>query len=94
MNIALFGYGKMGKMIERIALQRNHTISAKIDVDTTAIAFEEMDVAIDFSTPDAAFNNIKSCIENGVPIISGTTGWLRHYDQAVSLCNEKKGGNR
>lgn len=91
MNIALFGYGKMGKMIAQIAQQRGHTIIAKIDVDTTDIDFKAMDVAIDFSMPDSAFGNISSCIENGVPVISGTTGWLQDYDNAVALCNEKKG---
>ncbi|MFK7813413.1 MAG: 4-hydroxy-tetrahydrodipicolinate reductase [Maribacter sp.] len=91
MKIALFGYGKMGKMIAQVALQRGHTIVAKIDVDTTDIDYNNMDVAIDFSMPDAAFENITSCIENGVPVISGTTGWLENYDKAISLCNEKKG---
>ncbi|NNK18010.1 MAG: 4-hydroxy-tetrahydrodipicolinate reductase [Maribacter sp.] len=91
MNIALFGYGKMGKMIEQIALNRGHQIVAKIDVDTTEINFSEMDVAIDFSMPTAAFNNIKRCIDNKVPIISGTTGWLNDYDKAVHYCNEHRG---
>ena len=91
MNIALFGYGKMGKMIEEIARSRNHSIVAKIDVDTVAIDFTKMDVAIDFSMPDAAFGNITKCFENGVPVISGTTGWLHQYDEAVSLCKEKNG---
>lgn len=91
MNIALFGYGRMGKMIERIALQRGHSISAKIDVDTLNIDFTDMDVAIDFSMPSAAFENIKGCLENGVPVISGTTGWLDRYDEAVSLCKKKEG---
>ena len=77
MNIALFGYGKMGKMIEQVALGRGHHIVAKIDVDTSEIDFSEMDVAIDFSMPTAAYNNIKQCIENSVPIISGTTGCLK-----------------
>lgn len=91
MDIALFGYGKMGKMIERTAVERGHTIVARIDIDTPEIDFSEMDVAIDFSQPDAAFNNIKKCMEHGVPVISGTTGWLHEYDRAVALCNEKKG---
>lgn len=91
MNIALFGYGKMGKMIEQIAQNRNHTVVAKIDVDVVDVDFSSIDVAIDFSTPDAAFNNIKSCLEHKVPIISGTTGWLKNYDKAVILCEEKKG---
>ncbi|WP_194530203.1 4-hydroxy-tetrahydrodipicolinate reductase [Zobellia roscoffensis] len=91
MKIALFGYGKMGKMIEKIALSRNHTIVAKIDVDTVDIDFSEMDVAIDFSMPSAAFGNLTKCFENGVPVISGTTGWLDKYDEASALCKENKG---
>ncbi|NJB72265.1 4-hydroxy-tetrahydrodipicolinate reductase [Saonia flava] len=92
MKIALFGYGKMGKMIEQIALQRDHTIVAKVDVDAKEIDFCEMDVAIDFSTPNAAYGNIKGCLEHNVPIISGTTGWLNKFDEIVNLCNETKGG--
>ncbi len=91
MNIALFGYGRMGKMIEQVALNRKHTIVAKIDIDTTEIDFSKIDVAIDFSLPNAAFGNITKCIENNVPVISGTTGWLENYDNAVALCKEKKG---
>ncbi|MCG2462448.1 4-hydroxy-tetrahydrodipicolinate reductase [Flavobacteriaceae bacterium F89] len=91
MNIALFGYGKMGKMIEQIALGRNHTIVAKIDIDTTEIDFSRMDVAIDFSQPSAAFENIQQCLEHKVPIICGTTGWLKDFDNAVALCKEKNG---
>ncbi|PIB29965.1 4-hydroxy-tetrahydrodipicolinate reductase [Maribacter sp. 4U21] len=91
MKIALFGYGKMGQMIERVALGRNHEITAKIDIDTTEIDFSNIDVAIDFSMPGAAFGNITKCIENNVPIISGTTGWLDDYDKAVRICKEKKG---
>jgi len=91
MNIALFGYGKMGKMIEQVALERGHQIVAKIDVDTTEIDFSEVDVAIDFSMPKAAYNNIKQCIKNSVPIISGTTGWLDDYDKVVAYCNDHEG---
>jgi len=91
MKIALFGYGKMGQMIERIALDRNHEIVAKIDMDTQEIDVGTIDVAIDFSMPQAAFANISRCLENNIPIISGTTGWLEHYDKAVALCNKNKG---
>ncbi|WP_420319823.1 4-hydroxy-tetrahydrodipicolinate reductase [Flagellimonas sp.] len=91
MKIGLFGYGKMGKMIEQIAQQRGHSVVAKVDVDTTEIDYQNMDVAIDFSTPDAAFNNITGCFEHGVPIISGTTGWLSKYDEVIDICNAKKG---
>ena len=91
MRIALFGYGRMGKMIEQAALNRNHNIVAKIDIDTKEIDFSSFDVAIDFSMPTAAYGNITKCLENNVPIISGTTGWLDNYDKAVSLCKEKEG---
>ncbi len=91
MNIGLFGYGKMGKMIEKIAIQRNHSIVAKVDVDTKEVDYTSMDMAIDFSGPDAVFNNIKSCLEHNVPMISGTTGWLKDYDKVISLCKEKNG---
>ncbi len=91
MNIALFGYGKMGKMIESLALQKNHTIVAKIDIDTKNIDFSKIDVAIDFSEPSAAFDNIKVCLENQIPIISGTTGWSAKYNDAVAICNQNNG---
>jgi len=91
MKIALLGYGRMGKEIEQIALQRGHEIVLKIankqEYDITVA-----DVAIDFSIPDAAFNNITHCFHNNVPVISGTTGWLHQYDQAIGICNEKNGG--
>jgi len=91
MRIALFGYGKMGRMIEQLALSRGHQIVAKIDIGTSEIDFSAVDVAIDFSMPSVAFENIKQCIENKVPIVSGTTGWLEDYDNAVALCTENKG---
>jgi len=91
MRIALFGYGKMGQMIEQVALNRGHEIIAKIDEHTQNINFSSMDVAIDFSMPEAAFGNISKCIKNNVPIISGTTGWLDNYNDAVTLCKENDG---
>ena len=91
MRIALFGYGKMGKMLEKIALDRGHTIVAKIDLDTTVIDYKNIDVAIDFSTPDAAYKNITDCFNNKVPVISGTTGWLDKFKDAIAICNENKG---
>lgn len=87
MRIGLFGYGKMGRMLEETALQRGHTITAKVDLDTKKIDYDAMDVAIDFSTPDAAFKNITGCFENDTPVISGTTGWLHKYNEAVNSCN-------
>ncbi len=91
MKIGLFGYGKMGKMIAQLAQERGHQIVAKVDVDPHDVDFSEMDVAIDFSTPEAAFQNITSCFKNGVPVISGTTGWLDDYENAIDIC-EKNGG--
>ncbi|NAS11402.1 4-hydroxy-tetrahydrodipicolinate reductase [Poritiphilus flavus] len=91
MNIALFGYGKMGKMIEQIALKRGHKIVAKIDLDTPHLDSKNIDVAIDFSIPTAAFDNISTCLTNGIPVISGTTGWLDRYDEAMELCKTQQG---
>lgn len=91
MKIGLFGYGKMGKMIERIAQERGHSIIAKIDADAQHIDYAAMDVAIDFSMPDAAYNNITGCFKNGVPVISGTTGWLGRYSEAVAICEKHQG---
>ncbi|MBU3822635.1 4-hydroxy-tetrahydrodipicolinate reductase [Flavobacteriaceae bacterium XHP0103] len=91
MNIALLGYGRMGQTIEQIAIKRGHQIVLKIDKDDTDYDITKADVAIDFSIPDVAFNNISKCLNNGVPVISGTTGWLDNYDKAVALCKEKNG---
>lgn len=91
MNIALFGYGKMGKTIERIAIGRGHNIVAKIDIDTTGYDLGEADVAIDFSVPTEALNNINKCFKKGIPIISGTTGWLKNYNKAIENCKKYNG---
>ena len=91
MKIALLGYGRMGKEIEKIAVSRGHEIVIKKDqgdvVDITLA-----DVAIDFSVPTSAFDNISLCLQNAVPVVSGTTGWLEKYEDAVELCNQNKGG--
>lgn len=89
MKIALLGYGKMGKTIERLALDRGHEIVHRIDDDISNYDLSLVDVAIDFSVPDAAFNNITTCFEKNVPVVSGTTGWLKKYGEAVEICNEK-----
>ncbi|MGE5942707.1 MAG: 4-hydroxy-tetrahydrodipicolinate reductase [Flavobacteriales bacterium] len=91
MKIALLGYGRMGQTIEQIAIKRGHTIVLKVDKDDTSYDITKADVAIDFSIPDVAFNNISICLNNQVPVISGTTGWLHDYDKAIALCKEKKG---
>ncbi|AEM69309.1 Dihydrodipicolinate reductase [Allomuricauda ruestringensis DSM 13258] len=90
MKIGLFGYGKMGKMIEQIAQDRGHSIVAKIDDPSQDVDYTSMDVAIDFSTPEAAFDNITNCFKNNVPVISGTTGWLDNYAEAIKICDDNK----
>lgn len=92
MKIALLGYGKMGKVIERIALERGHEIVLKKDEFNTYDGLSTADVAIDFSVPSAAVSNISACFNSNVPVVSGTTGWLEHYDEMIALCNERKGG--
>ena len=91
MKIALLGYGKMGKTIEQIALQRGHEIVLKIDENSSNYDITLADVAIDFSIPTAAFKNISNCLNNNVPVISGTTGWLDQFSEASELCKQKKG---
>ncbi|WGD35068.1 4-hydroxy-tetrahydrodipicolinate reductase [Olleya sp. YS] len=90
MKIALLGYGKMGKAIEAIAIQRGHNIVIKTS-EQSGYDITDADVAIDFSVPSAAFNNISNCLNNKVPVISGTTGWLERYNDVVSLCEKQKG---
>lgn len=95
MKIALVGYGKMGKTIEKIAKERKHDISVIIDKDNLSdlskISAENTDVAIEFTQPESAFANIKSCLENKVPIVSGTTGWLNKRSEIEALCQKQKG---
>ncbi|MDO6675965.1 4-hydroxy-tetrahydrodipicolinate reductase [Tenacibaculum sp. 1_MG-2023] len=90
MKIALLGYGRMGKEIEKIALQRGHEIVIK-NSGKEVYDITKADVAIDFSIPSSAYNNISNCINNNIPIISGTTGWLDKYNDVVDLCNKKSG---
>ncbi len=90
MKIALLGYGKMGKAIEKIALSQGHEVVLKKD-DSSSFSLEGVDVAIDFSLPHVAVSYITMCINQGIPVISGTTGWLEHYDAMVALCKEKNG---
>ncbi len=94
MNIALIGYGRMGHEIESIALKRGHTIKLIVDQDNgndlNSINLEKVDVAIEFSIPNAAFKNIMKCLAEKVPVVSGTTGWLDKYNEAVNECNKNK----
>ena len=90
MKIALFGYGKMGKEIEQIALKRGHEIVLKIR-ENEKYDISKADIGIDFSVPNAALHNIISCFKNNIPVISGTTGWLDDFDKALTVCKENKG---
>ncbi len=91
MNIALLGYGKMGKAIEKVALERGHKIVLKTNSKTATFNLYETDVAIDFSIPSTAVSNISICLKNNTPIVSGTTGWLNEYNNIVDLCKKNKG---
>jgi 4-hydroxy-tetrahydrodipicolinate reductase len=95
MNIALIGYGKMGKIIESIAVSRGHSVNLKIDISNAAMLtlenLQKCDVAIEFTGPHSAFNNVMKCLEANIPIVCGSTGWLSQYDEAVELCNKQQG---
>ncbi|WP_053404302.1 4-hydroxy-tetrahydrodipicolinate reductase [Persicobacter sp. CCB-QB2] len=95
MKIALLGYGKMGKIIEQIALDRGHEIVAKIDKDNAAdlanLTGDTVDVAIEFSMPAVAYDNLTTCIKNGIPVLSGTTGWLDKFPELEQLVAEQNG---
>ena len=85
MKIALLGYGKMGKTIERIALERGHEIVLRVDA-SGEYDLSVAQVAIEFSTPQSAFANISKALSAGIPTIAGTTGWLENYPKAEALC--------
>jgi 4-hydroxy-tetrahydrodipicolinate reductase len=91
MKVALLGYGKMGIIIEKILLERGHEVVLKKTSTTTFDGLKNADVAIDFSLPSVAVVNIAECLTNGIPVISGTTGWLEEYPKMVLLCKEKNG---
>lgn len=91
MKIALLGYGKMGKVIERIALERGHEIVLRKGSQDSFDGLENADVAIDFSVPSSAVLNVSTCFNTGIPVICGTTGWLEQYEEMVALCNKKNG---
>ncbi|MBO4772851.1 MAG: 4-hydroxy-tetrahydrodipicolinate reductase [Bacteroidales bacterium] len=94
MKIALIGYGKMGHEIEKIAIERGNEVVITIDAlinpqDFTAENLQKADVAIEFTRPDAAFDNYIKCFEAGVPVVSGTTGWLDKMPQIEKMCKEQ-----
>lgn len=85
MKIALVGYGRMGKIIDEIALKRGHEVVARLKETPTAENLNNPDVVIEFSLPEVAFNNIKACLENKIPVICGTTGWLERKSEVEQL---------
>jgi 4-hydroxy-tetrahydrodipicolinate reductase len=95
MKIALIGYGKMGKTIEAIALERGHTVDLKIDIETltdfTTANLQQCDVVIEFTGPHSAKENILKCLDAGAPIVSGSTGWLADWPEVEKKCKEKNG---
>jgi 4-hydroxy-tetrahydrodipicolinate reductase len=95
MKIALIGYGKMGKEIEKIALKRGHEIVLKIDKDNSGSItnkdLQQADVAIEFSTPHTVLSNINKCFDAGLPIVVGTTGWYENFDAVRKECGSKNG---
>ena len=93
MRILLIGYGKMGKAIETSAKARNHTIAGKID-PFMGLSFDfksQVDVAIEFSTPESAPHNIKLCLNQHIPVVAGTTGWLQHKKEIDAYCSQQQG---
>lgn len=95
MKIAIIGYGKMGKVIEKIAIKRGHTITAKItsrDAEFSSDVLKGSDVAIEFSIPTAAIFNINKCFDASVPVVVGTTGWMDKLDAVTETCTTKNGG--
>ncbi|HEX5024023.1 MAG TPA: 4-hydroxy-tetrahydrodipicolinate reductase [Agriterribacter sp.] len=95
MKIALIGYGKMGHAIEEVAIQRGHHIVLKISIDNTedntVENIRKADVAIEFTGPDSAFENLNKCFDAGVPVVCGSTGWLGHYEDAAKNCAQSSG---
>lgn len=95
MNILLLGYGKMGQMIDQLATQKGHNIVARINIDNRSVLSEldasSVDVAIDFSQPSAAVDNIYWCMNHGIPAVVGTTGWLDRKPEVDAHC-QKTGG--
>jgi 4-hydroxy-tetrahydrodipicolinate reductase len=95
MKILLLGYGKMGKAIEQIALQRKHTVPFKIDISNRGelqmVNNSNVDVAIEFSQPESAYENIKFCFERKIPVVCGTTGWLEKKKEIERICLDKGG---
>jgi 4-hydroxy-tetrahydrodipicolinate reductase len=92
MKIALIGYGKMGKTLEKIASKRGHEVVLRIDMNNRSDfdRLPEADVAIEFTRPESAVLNLEKCIVAGVPVVCGTTGWLTEYERIATLCKVQK----
>lgn len=90
MKIALVGYGKMGKIIGEIAESRGHEVVAKLNESPTLENLNNPDVVIEFSNPEVAFNNIKICLENKIPVVCGTTGWLDQKPEIEKIATENE----
>ncbi len=95
MKIALIGYGKMGMAIEEIALQKGHEVVLKINIenteDLTVENLQTADVAIEFTGPESAFYNLVKCMEAGMPVVCGSTGWLEKWEDIKNLCKQQNG---
>jgi len=95
MKIALLGYGRMGHEVEKIAVENGHTIALVIDNENDwlekSALLKDCDVAIDFSMPAIAFENMSRCFENQVPVVTGTTGWYDQFSEITELCNSRNG---
>ena len=95
MKAAIIGYGKMGREIEKILIQRGHSVELIIDInnaaDLTAENLAKVDVAIEFTTPSTAYDNIRKCLECGAAVVSGTTGWTDKMEEAKELCRATDG---
>jgi 4-hydroxy-tetrahydrodipicolinate reductase len=95
MKIALIGYGKMGQLIEKLAIENGHEIVVKIHIDNTEeftkANLQKADVAIEFTGPESAYENIKKCIDFDLPVVSGSTGWNDRIETIKSYCKEKNG---
>jgi 4-hydroxy-tetrahydrodipicolinate reductase len=96
MKVAIIGYGKMGREIEKVLVERGHSVVLKIDIDNREEAFrkenfEGVDVAIEFTSPATAADNIRECLLLGVPVLSGSTGWMERKAEIDALCKEQGG---
>ena len=95
MNAAIIGYGKMGREIERLLVERGHGVGLIVDADNRgdldAAHLRGIDVALEFTTPATAYDNIRACIDAGTPVVSGTTGWTDRLDELKTRCKERGG---